>query len=129
MWIRLARRNRKDRRARDCGHEAEHDLTAPRGHTSAQVLSQERQREVASPIRASDGILTDEICGSETKERSASKEKPHQEHDPNHRAPRRFGIGHGVEAGHHVRKSSKPTYISQPKRDLVERVLEIISRQ
>ena len=60
----------------------------------------------------------------EAEDRRAGEERAGEKHDPDHRAPRRRRIRHGVKAGHHMRQAGESEHVAQPKRNLVEWVLQ-----
>ncbi len=99
------RDHREDRREGDRTDRREEDLAAQRTGAAAEVLREQRQREVAALVSRADCVLSHEGGGGEANQRGDQKEAAGEEHQPDHRAPRRRPVRNGEKAGHDVRKA------------------------
>src|SRR6516225_6086786 len=71
------------------------------------MLRQQRQRQVTARIVDTQRLRAEVMNGRQSEDRRAGKEGAGKKHDPDHRAPRRGRVGHGVETRHDMRQSGE----------------------
>ena len=88
---------------------------------AAELLREQRRRHVAALVDGGDRVAAHERGGAEADQRDDEVEVADEAARPEHRDPRRPGVGDGVEAHQDVRQAEQAQHQREPQRDRVER--------